>query len=199
VSSPSDWFLNLCFSVLYSTVGFRIHSASLRSALLSLQSAGPLLCLVESESYVTTDRQSASLPWNKAPIWSLRPDFYYCQDSCGFVYVGRFLRREDGSVLYNCCWHSPAQSFSVLSPVGKAFDPACTRESAWLSLSLMLRPTVGRPVCLGIKHPSGAYDQNFNTVWQLRICWFGTPSLTRGWVCRLQLLLALARQRDKRE
>jgi hypothetical protein len=35
------------------------------SALLSL----------ESESYVTTNGQSASLSWNKAPIWGLRPDF----------------------------------------------------------------------------------------------------------------------------
>jgi hypothetical protein len=33
----------------------------------------------QSQSYVTTDGQSASLSWNKAPIWGLRPDLYYCQ------------------------------------------------------------------------------------------------------------------------
>jgi hypothetical protein len=31
----------------------------------------------ESESYDTTDGQSVSLSWNKAPIWGLRPDIYY--------------------------------------------------------------------------------------------------------------------------
>jgi hypothetical protein len=37
----------------------------------------PNYCSTESESYVTTEGQSASLSWNKAPIWCLRPDIYY--------------------------------------------------------------------------------------------------------------------------
>jgi hypothetical protein len=44
--------------------------------------AGPVS---ESESYVTTDEQSASLSWNKAPIWGLRPDIYYCQKVAGLL------------------------------------------------------------------------------------------------------------------
>jgi hypothetical protein len=61
-----------------------------------------------------------------------------------------------------------------------------------LSLSLMLRQTINRPVCLGIKHPSGAYCQIFIIVRQLPVCWCGALSLTRGRVCHLELLLALA-------
>jgi hypothetical protein len=53
----------------------------------------------QSHSYVTTNGQSASLSWNKAPIWGLRPDVYYClktsslllSGSCRLVDVGRSL------------------------------------------------------------------------------------------------------------
>jgi hypothetical protein len=48
-----------------------------------------------------------------------------------------------------------------------------------------------RPAGLGIKHPSGTYDQIFITVKQLQ-AWCGALSLTRGRVCRLQPPLALA-------
>jgi hypothetical protein len=46
-----------------------------------------LLNVCQSQSYVTTDGQSASLSWNKAPIWGLRPDLYYCLTVTGFFDV----------------------------------------------------------------------------------------------------------------
>jgi hypothetical protein len=42
----------------------------------------------ESESYVTTDGQSASLSWNEAPIWAFRPDFHYCETVAGLLMWG---------------------------------------------------------------------------------------------------------------
>jgi hypothetical protein len=61
-----------------------------------------------------------------------------------------------------------------------------------VKFKIMLWLTVMQPFCLDVKHPSGAEDQIFVTGRQLHVCWCGAPSPTRGWVCHLQLLLALA-------
>jgi hypothetical protein len=76
----------------------------------------------QSPSYFTTDGQSASLSWYRAPAWGPRPD-YYCQT----VAVWRPLWREDGSVVYDCCWPSPAQSYSDPSPAGLITTFYCLR------------------------------------------------------------------------
>jgi hypothetical protein len=52
-----------------------------------------------------------------------------------------------------------------------------------------LRPTVSRPVCLGVGHPSGTREQYFFLFKilfrQLQVCYFVAPSLTRGRVCNI--------------
>jgi hypothetical protein len=45
----------------------------------------PQLDYSEPEPHVATDGQSASLSWNKASIWGLRPDFYYCLTVVGVL------------------------------------------------------------------------------------------------------------------
>jgi hypothetical protein len=64
------------------------------------------------------------------------------------------------------------------------------------SKTVTLRPTVSRPVRLGARRPSGTRDQFFFLLEiffrQLRVCYFVAPSLARGRVCNLLLLLVLA-------
>jgi hypothetical protein len=90
-----------------SHIEILLHDACQKN--LSGISDWSLLLRMSLESYVTTDGQSATLSWNKAPIWGLRPDFYYCQ-SCVFVDVGRTDERTRHSTdrpvglpFYN--WH----------------------------------------------------------------------------------------------
>jgi hypothetical protein len=51
---------------------------------------------MRSKSYVTTDGQSASLSWNKAPISGLRPDIYYCQTVPGLLMWGALSDERTG-------------------------------------------------------------------------------------------------------
>jgi hypothetical protein len=162
--------------------------------------------------------------------------------------MGRSLRRENGSAVYNCCWVSPAQSFLGPNPAGlvtifhslriktpptwrarspylyppgtgwpsyttrhrvpfssppttrratvEIFQPASTRDCPLTRLtesqSQSYFATGGlSPIRLGAE-PLETHGQNFS---QMNTCGHSpyiTSSLTRGWVCHLQLLLALA-------
>jgi hypothetical protein len=44
--------------------------------------------------------------------------FLLLSNRCRFLDVGCPPWREDGSVVYKCCWHSPAQSFWDPGPTG---------------------------------------------------------------------------------
>jgi hypothetical protein len=100
-------------------------------------------------------------------------------DSCGFICMGRSLWREDGSVVYICCWPSPTQSLS--GPI------------LWDSWSYFTVSTDGQSISKSwCRAPSAAHDQIFITLWQLRSCFCGAPSLTRECVCLLYMLLVLA-------
>jgi hypothetical protein len=71
-------------------------------------------------------------------------------------------------------------------------------------VEVKLRRTVSRPVCLVVRDPSGTRDQFVFLLEiffrHLRVCYFVGPSLTRGRVCNLLLLLVLASEvpRDSR-
>jgi hypothetical protein len=64
------------------------------------------------------------------------------------------------------------------------------RDCDLVAVEVRLRPTFSRPVCPGVRRPSGTRDQFFFLLEifcrQLRDCYFVAPSLTRGRVCNLQ-------------
>jgi hypothetical protein len=145
--------------------------------------------------------------------------FLLLSDSCGFIDVGRSFWQEDGSVLYNRGWSSLAQSFSGPSPVGLATIFYCLRfETSFFvssydsqgygggiqprlhtgfSLSLRSRSrshiaTDGQSVSQSVSLGVGHHDQIYISIWQLRFCFCGAPSLTKERVCLLYMLLVLA-------
>jgi hypothetical protein len=62
-------------------------------ALRTMEIPPLLLCLFsvyifEAESYVNDEQSFSQSSWNKAPIQSLGPDFYYCQTVAGLLVWG---------------------------------------------------------------------------------------------------------------
>jgi hypothetical protein len=74
----------------------------------------------QSKSYVTTDGLSASLSWNKAPLWGLRPDIYYCLTDTVLFFVEVNLDPTHRSVVEELCEALPCSRQLALgmAPVG---------------------------------------------------------------------------------
>jgi hypothetical protein len=67
-------------------------------------------------------------------------------------------------------------------------DTCSVAYAVWMvQVQVILRPTVGRPVCLGVGPP----DQIFISVGHLRSSYCEAPSLTRGRVCKLLVQFAV--------
>jgi hypothetical protein len=72
---------------LANTQQFNYSSISSQPSLQNLTK----LIQSQSQSYVTTDGQSASLSWCQAPIWGLWPDINYCLTYTVLSFGGRPL------------------------------------------------------------------------------------------------------------
>jgi hypothetical protein len=86
--------------------------------------------------------------------------------------------------------HRQHQELDQIVSPNLALTTAATLSSqVKVTLRLTVSQSVSKSWC---RAPSGVHDQIFITVWQLRSYFCGTPSLTRGRVCLLCMLLALA-------
>jgi hypothetical protein len=100
--------------------------------------------------------------------------------------------------IHCCFWALPEQSLSGPSPAELTTLFYCLiwdSPNLEVEVEVKLRPTVGRPVHLGVRHPSGSCNQFFFLLEiffrQLQVCHFVASSLMRGWVCNLLLMLVL--------
>jgi hypothetical protein len=91
------------------------------------------------------------------------------------------------------CTHTIFTGWLMLFCTSPAYrySPAAYYSASSQSQSYVA--TDGRSVSKSwCRAPSGAHDQIFINVWQLRSCFCGAPSLTRWRVCLLYMLLVLA-------
>jgi hypothetical protein len=131
------------------------------------------------------------LSWCQALMLSPWPKCFQ-SDNCDFLYVGRLLLREDGSVIYshNCFWVDLARAVSLRSKSRRTHDHILLSHSRLAPPRgpgprfyipneqgdpVILRSTVSQPVCSGIRPLSGNRDKLiFSFPWNLFLgsCWF---------------------------
>jgi hypothetical protein len=112
------------------------------------------------ESRVTTDGQSASVFWNKAPTWGLRPDLYYCQTVAGFL-MWSALSDERTGLLFTIAAR-PRQCSHSLVRVPRRSRPYFTVSDFPFRRLLRLAGLRGRYSSLS-PHWSQSHSQRYNT------------------------------------
>jgi hypothetical protein len=142
--------------------------------------------LSESESYVTTDGQSASLSWNKAPIWGLRPDFYYRRTVAGLLMWGALSDGRTG--LSFTIAAGPCQRSHSLVRAPLDSRPYSTVSDLRLPISspikvkvkVTLRLTVSQSVSLGVEPHLGLMTRYLLLFDSYGLVFCGAPSLTEN-------------------
>jgi hypothetical protein len=88
---------------------------------------------VKVQGYVTTDRQSASLSWNKAPIWGLRPNPYYRLTFAGLLMWGSLSGERTGlsSARVTCQYEQFSQSHGYVTTDGQSACLSWNKASFW--------------------------------------------------------------------
>jgi hypothetical protein len=126
-----------------------------------------------------TDVQSSSLSRNKAPIWGLRPDLYYCQTVAGLFVWGALSDERTRLSFTFAAGPRQRSHFWGPSSVGlvtifslsnsrlpfpsppttrratvEVFDPASTRDTEYFKVKVTLWLTVSQSVILSVEpHP----------------------------------------------
>jgi hypothetical protein len=89
---------------------------------------------------------------------------------CGSPPVVTAISDNSFKVTASLTYKVKFSTLQLLNSLERHLPDESSVESSPVESSLMLRPTISRPVCLGVKHPSGAYDKIFISVRQLRVC-----------------------------
>jgi hypothetical protein len=101
----------------------------------------------QNQSYVTTEGHSASLCWCQAPIWVLRPYFYFCQTFAGLLMWGALFDERMGL------------SFTIsVGPYQRSHSQAWVPRDSWphFTVSGLRPPQPGGPgPCIYIPQEQG--------------------------------------------
>jgi hypothetical protein len=126
------------FSLVYCNLYLEFSNFKVENTDLLVQSKGfydgvqhsesldnPLSNHIQSQNYVMNVGELAIMSWCELPTWA--QDQFVLLLTVADLYVECNLLQEDGSVVYNWCWASPAQSFPGPSTAGLMTVFCCLR------------------------------------------------------------------------